>query len=273
MVGGVLLQYNQIPYVPVCAKLLQSCPTPVILWTIACQAPLSIGFSRQEYWSGLPCLPPEDLPKPGTEPTPLMSPAMTNFFTTSATWLENYIAVVLPQEWEFWAPGHSPQPGGLKPRLGAPRAFNLEGQQAPSTRAPQDWGRDPALEGHTQDFTCTRKPGQTVTPEQPGPGPPTGLGGFAGEAEVGRGSPRTKGHWWQRTQGTPSCVSSPRGHRFGTESWPHSTGHRFQCWHAAGQTTNSENTVPPMSRQAAQSLLSQRPPINTLFDMVLPTVG
>ena len=37
-------------------------------WTIACQAPLSIGFSRQEYWSGLPCPPPGDLPKPGTEP-------------------------------------------------------------------------------------------------------------------------------------------------------------------------------------------------------------
>ena len=68
----------------------------VILWTIACQALLSIGFSRQEYWSGLPCLPPEDLSKPGTEPTSLMSPALTNFFTTSATWLENYIAVVLP---------------------------------------------------------------------------------------------------------------------------------------------------------------------------------
>ena len=38
------------------------------LWTIACQAPLSTGFSRQEYWSGLPCLPPGDLPNPGIEP-------------------------------------------------------------------------------------------------------------------------------------------------------------------------------------------------------------
>ena len=34
------------------------------LWTVACQAPLSIGFSRQEYWSGLPCPPPGDLPNP-----------------------------------------------------------------------------------------------------------------------------------------------------------------------------------------------------------------
>ena len=37
-------------------------------WTVACQAPLSVGFSRQEYCSGLPCPPPGDLPKPGIEP-------------------------------------------------------------------------------------------------------------------------------------------------------------------------------------------------------------
>ena len=43
------------------------------LWTVANQAPLSIGFSKQEYWSGLPCPPPGDLPNPGTEP---MSPAL-----------------------------------------------------------------------------------------------------------------------------------------------------------------------------------------------------
>ena len=38
------------------------------LRTVACQAPLSLGFSRQEYWSGLPCPPPGDLPDPGIEP-------------------------------------------------------------------------------------------------------------------------------------------------------------------------------------------------------------
>ena len=56
-------------------------------WTVALQAPLSIGFSRQEYWSGLPCLPPGDLPDPGIEPMSLMSPALAcRFFTNSATW-------------------------------------------------------------------------------------------------------------------------------------------------------------------------------------------
>ena len=43
----------------------------VTLWTIALQAPLSMGFSRQEYWSGLSCLPPGDLPYPGSQPGPL----------------------------------------------------------------------------------------------------------------------------------------------------------------------------------------------------------
>ena len=40
----------------------------VTLWTAACQAPLSMGFSRQEHWSGLPCPPPGDLPDPGIKP-------------------------------------------------------------------------------------------------------------------------------------------------------------------------------------------------------------
>ena len=46
----------------------KSCPTLVTPWTVACKAPLSMGFSRQEYWSGLPFPSPEDLPNPGIEP-------------------------------------------------------------------------------------------------------------------------------------------------------------------------------------------------------------
>ena len=46
------------------------------LWTVAHQAPLSMGFSTQEYWSGLPCPPPGDLLHPGTEPTSPVSPAL-----------------------------------------------------------------------------------------------------------------------------------------------------------------------------------------------------
>ena len=49
--------------------------------------PLSMGFSRQEYWSWLPCPPPGDLPHPGIEPVSLIPPALAGrFITTSTTW-------------------------------------------------------------------------------------------------------------------------------------------------------------------------------------------
>ena len=59
----------------------------VTLRTIAHQAPLSRGFFRQEYWSGLPCPPPGDLPDPGIEPESLMSSEFADrVFTTNTTW-------------------------------------------------------------------------------------------------------------------------------------------------------------------------------------------
>jgi len=52
-------------------------------WNAACQAPLSMGFSRQEYWSELPFPPPGELPNPGIEPASPVSPASADgFFTT-----------------------------------------------------------------------------------------------------------------------------------------------------------------------------------------------
>ena len=65
------------------AKSLQSCLTLATLWTVAHQAPLSWGFSRQEYWSGLPFPPPGDLPHPGIEPLSQASPASTGRFLTT----------------------------------------------------------------------------------------------------------------------------------------------------------------------------------------------
>ena len=59
----------------------------LVLWTVALQTPLSLGFHRQEYWTGLPCPPPGDLPDPRIEPVSLTSPALAGrFFTTSAAW-------------------------------------------------------------------------------------------------------------------------------------------------------------------------------------------
>ena len=65
--------------------------SPVLLfatpWTVAYQAPLSMEFSRQEYWSGLSLPTLGNLPDLGIEPTSLASPALAGgFFTTSTTW-------------------------------------------------------------------------------------------------------------------------------------------------------------------------------------------
>ena len=56
------------PPAPFGGLVAQSCLTPAIPWTIAHQIPLSMGFPRQEYWSGLPFPSPGDLPNPGLEP-------------------------------------------------------------------------------------------------------------------------------------------------------------------------------------------------------------
>ena len=61
------------------------------LWTVVHQAPLFMGFSRQEYWSGLSCPPPGDLPSSGIEPKSFKSLALADeFFTNSTTFLHYY---------------------------------------------------------------------------------------------------------------------------------------------------------------------------------------
>ena len=60
-----------------CSAMSDSLVTP---WTVAQQAPLSMGFSRQERWTGLPSPPPRDLPDPGIKPT---SPALVGGFLTT----------------------------------------------------------------------------------------------------------------------------------------------------------------------------------------------
>ena len=80
----VLIHLIMHACVPSCFSRVQLFAT---LWTVAHQASLFMGFSRQEYWSGLPCVPPGALPNPGIEPVSLMSPALAGrLFTTSTTW-------------------------------------------------------------------------------------------------------------------------------------------------------------------------------------------
>ena len=96
-----------------CAKLLQSCLTLFeTLWTVACQASLSMGFSRQAYWSGFPCLPPGDLSDPGIESDSQSSSddkSKRTCFTVSSfpvpllriSYLKSYFTISLYYSWLF----------------------------------------------------------------------------------------------------------------------------------------------------------------------------
>ena len=83
------------PFPNICNHLLHACLLSCFsrirlfatLWTVGCQAPLSMGFSTQKYWSRLPCPSSEELPDSGIKPMSLLPPAVAcRFFTTSATW-------------------------------------------------------------------------------------------------------------------------------------------------------------------------------------------
>ena len=80
----------------VCCVLAQSCLTLATPWTIACQAPLSVKFSRQEYWSELPFPSPGYLLYPETEPTSLVSPLLAGgYFSIWTTW-EACLSILFP---------------------------------------------------------------------------------------------------------------------------------------------------------------------------------
>ena len=87
------------------AKSLGRVQLSAILWTVACQGPLSMRFSRQEYWSGLPRPSLGDLPDPGIEPTSLMSPALASgFLTTSTTRCIHGFFYCFSLLWTTWVP-------------------------------------------------------------------------------------------------------------------------------------------------------------------------
>ena len=75
--------------------MLQSLQLFVTLWTVALEVPLSMGFSRQAYWNGLPCPPPEDLPDPGIEPASLISHALAGGFFMTVREPHLYISKLL----------------------------------------------------------------------------------------------------------------------------------------------------------------------------------
>ena len=76
------IEFMRTRFLLCCCTQMLSCVTP---WTEAHQAPLSMGFSRLEYWSGLPISSPGDLPDPEIELASLESPALADRFSTTST--------------------------------------------------------------------------------------------------------------------------------------------------------------------------------------------
>ena len=87
------------PVVVYSSSHIQLSATP---WTVACQAPLSMGFSRHEYWSGLPFPSPGYLPDPGIESRDHISLALAGwFFTTSTTWKPTILKQEIYLNWSL----------------------------------------------------------------------------------------------------------------------------------------------------------------------------
>ena len=122
-------------------------------WTVACQAPLPVDFSRQAYWSGVPFPTPEDLSDPRIELSSLASPAMAGgFFTTSTTWESESRSVVSNslRPYGLYSPRNSPGQNtgvgslsllqgifpiqGSKPRFSALQADSLPAEPQGKTR-------------------------------------------------------------------------------------------------------------------------------------------
>ena len=100
-------QQYYVCYAMLCyAKSLQSCPTLCDPIDGSYQAPPSLGFSRQEHWSGLPFPPPGDLLDPRIEPLSLVSPASAGeFFTTEPPGKPVYICVYIYFVYQFYLSG------------------------------------------------------------------------------------------------------------------------------------------------------------------------
>ena len=90
---GHRTQFLLLSFPFLCAKSLNHIWLFAILWTVAFQAPLSMGFPKQKHWSGLFFLSAGYLPSPGIKPGSLTSPALAGkFFTTGATWEAQFIS-------------------------------------------------------------------------------------------------------------------------------------------------------------------------------------
>ena len=135
----------------------------VTLWTVARQAPLSLGFSRQEYWSGLPSPPPGDLMAPGIKPSSFTSPALAGrfflyffCFTTSARLevksLSHFQLFATPWTVAYQAP----------PSMGFSRQKYWSGLPFPSPGNLPDPGMEPGSPALQADALPSEPPGSPL---------------------------------------------------------------------------------------------------------------
>jgi len=121
-----------------CVQLLA---TP---WTAAYQAPPSMGFSRQKYWSGVPLWMTHRLQNSNTKEVPALL-------------------------WRFWTPHQASQPGDLTEGLGIPRESDLEGQQDLITGLPEDWGKQRLQSWRAQMRFCMHQDPEDRSSDPTGP--------------------------------------------------------------------------------------------------------
>ena len=123
-----------------------------------------MGFSREEYWSGLPCPPPGDLPDPGIEPKSLMSPALAGgFLTTSATWeaqRENKVKVLVVQLCPtLWDPMDCSPPGSSVHEILQARVLEWVAiSYSRGSSQPRDQTQVSCIAGRFFTIWATRKP-------------------------------------------------------------------------------------------------------------------
>ena len=123
-------------------------------WTVACQAPLSLGFPRQEYWSGLPFPSPGDLPNPRIKP---MSPALASGFCTTES-LKKSESELLSCVWLFatpWTVAHQ-----APPSMGFSRQEYWSGLPFPSPGNLLDLGIEPRSPALQADALTSEPPGK-----------------------------------------------------------------------------------------------------------------
>ena len=140
-----------------------------------------------------------------------------------------------------------------------------------SAGAPQDWRKERLHSWRT----CTRfhnLPGQSNDSIGAWARPPCGSWRVSWGGRGWLWLTVGQGHWWWRSKGISISVSSPRGHHFGTETWPHLTACRLKCWDTSGQTTNRVGTQPhPLADRLPKVILSAQMPLNIPLDTALPT--